>query len=325
MDQHLKEHINQKKFMLGLAALFLLFGVGTIWGSDFFIVPMTALYALVLLYFNENKFFCALLPLLILAASFFDGVAAVLSVCFALGAGVVLGYMYRSRATKFDTAFVVTAIFSLYLLVALFLSVGAITNEYTISSFTAYYEEFIEAQKVAFVNACSEFYVMDEQGANVYLFTEEVAEELFLSVARLVIAFFVIVGFLLCGLSCKIFSRIVRYAERDEREICSWRFLPPSLYVYFYLAAYVVSFFVVSKESVFSFAVQNVFYIFMMVFAYMGLQYLISVVFKTRRKGFLLSIIAVSIIILNISAVQILSFLGAYATIGANRVETAQK
>ena len=319
MDQRFKEHINPKKFMLSLAALFVFFGVGVIFVSDFFIVPVAALYALVLLYFKENKFLCAMLPLPILAASFFNGIGAVFSVCFAFCAGAVLWQMYRTRLTKFDTVFAVTAIFSLYLLLALFLAVGAITNEYTLSAFAEYYEEFVETQKVAFVNACSDFYVIDEQGANVYLFTEETAEALFLSVARLVIAFFVIAGFFLCGLSCKIFSRIVRYAERDESEILAWRFLPPSLYVYFYLAAYVASFFAASEESIFSFAVQNIFYIFMIVFAYMGIQYLVSVIAKTRKKGFFLLLIAFFLLALNISAVQILSFLGAYVTIGTNR------
>lgn len=321
MDQRLKEHINPKSFMIGLAAFFLLFGIGVVFVSDFLIVPLAAFYALVLWFFKDNKLFCSLLPLPILALSVFDGIGAILASCFALCVGLLLWWMYQAHLSKFDTAFAITAVFTLYLLLALFFAVGEITKEYTFDAFFAYYAEFIETQQSAFVSAFSEFHVVDESGANVYLFTEEIAEEMFLSVIRLMLAFFVIAAFFICGLTCKIFSRVVRYAEKEEEKICAWRFLPPNIMVYFYLASYVASFFAASGESVFGSAVQNIFYIFMAVFAYMGMQHLLSVISKVERKGFMLLVIVALLIFLNISAVQILSFFGAYATIGKNRAK----
>ena len=323
MDQRLKEHINPKKFIVVLVTLFLLFGVADIFVSDFFIVPLAAFYALVLWFAKEHKLLCAILPLPILAASFFGGVGAVLSVCFALCCGLVLWWMYRFGCTKFDTALAVTALFSLYLFIALFFAACAITKEYTFASFLSYYEEFLETQKVAFVDAFSDIHVVDEKGTNVYLFTEEIAEEMFLSVARLSFALLVIVALLLCGLTCKIFSRVTAHVEKDEMKIRFWRFLPPNVIVYFYLICYIVLIFVASKENLFSVVLQNLFYIFMVAFAYMGLRHLVSML-SSQRKGSLLLLFVVLLFVLNVSAIQILSLFGAYATIGANRAQNKQ-
>ncbi len=321
MDQRLKEHINPKKFIVGLAGLFLLFGIAVIFVSDFFVVPFAAFYALVLWFVKENKLLCAILPLPILAVSFFDDIGAILSVCVALCGGLLLWWMYRSHCTKADTVLAITALFSLYLFIALFLAVGAITKEYTLASFASYYEEFIETQRIKFVDALSNLHVVDETGQNVYLFTEEIAGEMFLSVARLTIAFFVIVAFMLCGFTCKIFSRVIAHAERDEKPIRNWRFLPPSVTVYFYLISYIVFFFVTENESLFSVALQNLLYIFMVIFAYMGLRHLLFIISTLPRKNFLFLMIVFLLVVLNVSVVQILSFFGAYATIGANNAK----
>ena len=85
MDQRLKEHINPKKFIVVLVTLFLLFGVADIFVSDFFIVPLAAFYALVLWFAKEHKLLCAILPLPVLAASFFGGVLHCAAVWFCGG------------------------------------------------------------------------------------------------------------------------------------------------------------------------------------------------------------------------------------------------
>lgn len=323
MDQRLKEHINPKKFIVLLAGLFLLFGVAIIFVSDMFIVPLAAFYALVLWFAKEKRLLCAVLPLPILAASFFVGMGAVLSVCFALCCGLLLWCMYRARCTKFDTALAITALFTLYLFVAFFLAACAITKEYTFASFIAFYEEFIEAQRVAFLDAFSEFHIVDEKGTETYMFTEEMINAMFLSVARMTFSLLVIFAFLLCGLTCKIFSFVVARAEKDEMRIREWRFLPTNVIVYFYLICYIVSIFVASRDSLFSVALQNLCYIFMFVFSYMGLRHLLFV-FSNKRKGILILALFFLLFVFNASGILILSFFGAYATIGVNRAKNKQ-
>ena len=65
MDQRFKKHIDSKRFKVGMAMLFLLFGIGTVLVSDFFIVPAAAFYALVLWFWNDNKLLVSVLPLVV--------------------------------------------------------------------------------------------------------------------------------------------------------------------------------------------------------------------------------------------------------------------
>jgi hypothetical protein len=323
MDLRLKEHISPKKFVILLAALFLLFGLAVIFISDIFVAPFAAFYALVLWFAKDTKLLSAVLPLPILAISFFAGIGVILSVCVALCCGLLLWFMYRSRCTKFDTALAITAVFTLFLFVAFFLAACAITKEYTFASFISFYEDFIEAQRVAFADAFSDLHVVNENGEKMYMFTEEAINAMFLSVARMTFSLLVLFAFLFCGVTCKIFSFVVARAEKDEGRIRAWRFLPTNVIVYFYLICYIVSIFVASRESLFSVVVQNLSYIFMFVFFYMGLQHLLFV-FSSKRKGMLILVLFFLLFVLNASGILILSFFGAYATIGVNRTQNKQ-
>ena len=61
----------------------------------------------------------------------------------------------------------------------------------------------------------------------------------------------------------------------------------------------------------------------MVAFAYMGLRHLVSML-SSQRKGSLLLLFVVLLFVLNVSAIQILSLFGAYATIGVNRAQNKQ-
>lgn len=320
MEPRFKEQINPKKFIIILAALTALFGIGMVLITDFFIIPFAAFYAILLWFAPKNKLLCALIPVAVLAISLLNGVVGIFTVSAGLCGGLLLCFMYRRRCTKLDTVLALTAFFTFYLLLSLFLSIGYYLKDYSFTSVMTYYEEFIETQKTTFVDTFSKLHVVNENGESTYLFTEADAEGMFLSAMRLTISFFVISSFLLCGITCKIFSKMVAYAERDETYVRSWRLLPPSLYVYFYIALFVLSFFAGTGESVFNVTVLNLYYIFMVFFAYIGIRHLFLVVSRARRKGPVILIIIGLVLFFSVSAIQILSFLGAYATIVSNRV-----
>lgn len=320
MEPRFKEQINPKKFIIILAALTALFGISMVLISDFLIIPFAAFYALLLWFAPQNKLLCALLPLAVLAFSIINGVMGIFSVSAGLCCGLLLCFMYRRRCTKLDTALALTAFFTFYLLLSLFLSIGYITKDYSLTSVITYYEEFVETQKTTFVDTFSQLHVVNENGESTYLFTEADAEGMFLSAMRLTISFFVISAFLLCGITCKIFSKMVVHAERNETYVRSWRFLLPNLYVYFYIALFAFSFFAGIGDSVFNITVQNLYYIFMVIFAYIGIRHLFLIVSRARRKGPVILIIVGLFLFFSVSAIQILSFLGAYATIVSNRV-----
>ena len=329
MEQRFKSTVNPKKFIIALSALAFLLGLSTVVISDYMIVPFVACYASLLWFEKGRKPICAVLGVLLVAFSVlcetveplqFSPVpfGALFSVSCGLCISLLLFVMYRFRCTKNDTAIALTAFFSFYLIFALFLSIGAITKDYSLAAITEYYKEFTETQKAAFVDACSKLQVTDEKGVSHYLINAENAELLYLSVARLTVAFLVIAAFLLCGIALKVFTRLVAYAERDDAFIVSWRFLPPNIFAYSYAVIFAVSFFL-NTETAFGMAMQNLSYIFMAVFVYLGLRHLLAIASHMQRKGLILIILGFGLLFFSLSALQILSFLGVYVTVVYNK------
>ena len=325
MQSRLKPSIQPKKFTAMLAIICALFGAAVIFISDFMIIPLAAVYAALLWFDQKNKLWAALLPLLILALSVLGGIATVFSVASGFCAALIVYFMYKANASKPDTALALTAFFAFYLLFSLFIAISAITKEYSIASAFEYYGSFMETQRAAFVDAFSQLTVTDQNGEISYLITEENAELLFLSMARLSIAFIVIIAFILGGLTLKIFSKIVTRAEADETHIRSWRFMLPSIYAYFYGFIFIFSFLLGNGDGIAAMAVQNLTYIFMAMFGYIGLMHLISISSQMRRKYLFLFFVFFSFVLLSISALQILSFLGAYVSILYNRFTEQKK
>lgn len=320
MDQRLKENINSGKFIFALAFLFCVFGIGLTFVSDLFIIPFVAFYAALLWFGSNKKIVLAIVSLLVFGCAFLNGIGALFSVSAGLLCGLSLWGLYRARCSKADTVLILTAFFTFFLLLGLFFAICNITKEFSLSSAMTYYDNFIEEQKTVFVNMLSELHIADENGTLIYPFTEEASELMFLSVARLSFSFFVIAAFSLCGFTCKVFSRIIAYGERDESYIHSWRLKLPNLVAYFYIVLFVVSFFAVD-ENLFSVTVQNLFSVLVVVFAYFGLRHLGVMLSKAKKRGAFILVIIVLFFLLSVSALQFLSFLGVYASIVANRAE----
>ena len=307
-----------------LAIVCALFGASVIFISDFMIIPLTAVYAVLLWFESQNKLVAALLPLPILALSVLGGISTVFSVATAFCAGLIVFFMYKANISKSDTALALTAFFAFYLVFSLFIAISAITKEYSFASAFEYYNSFMETQKDAFVDAFSQFATTDQNGELTYLFTEENAELIFLSMARLSIAFIVILAFFLSGFALKIFTKLVTRAEADETYIRSWRFMLPSMYAYFFGFIFIFSFLLGNGSGIAAMAVQNLTYIFMAMFGYIGLMHLIAMSSQMRRRYLFLFVVFLSFVFLSITALQILSFLGAYVAILYNRF-TEQK
>lgn len=319
MDMRLKEHIQPKRFIVMLAAVIVLSGVAVFFVADIFILPLSAFFALLLRFEPNKKPFSMAISVILVATSFFGGVGGVFSVCFGLCCGLLLWVMYRARLCKADTVFAITAFLCLYLFVALFLAIGSIQNDYSLSAALSYYEEFVAQQRINFINQMSEIVITDEAGKKHFLFNLQTAEEMFLSLVRLSISFFIITAFFLCGIICKIFTRVAAYAEKEDSYVLRWKFCPPSVVAYIYSALFVVSLFSAGGESIFAFTVINLQYVLMAVFGYLGLCHLLKVLKDARRKRTSIFIVFLMIFVLSISAIQILSLLGVYTTIVTNR------
>lgn len=315
MQSNLKTHVQPKKFFAMLTIICALLGVSIVFVSDLMIIPLAAFYASLLWFEPKAKLRSALLPFPILALSFIGGVISVFSVATAFCGGIILFFLYKKGATKAITALALTAFFILYLIVSLFIVICMITKEYSIVSAFENLIFLIEEIKEKIVSDLSNISVIDQNGENHYIFSKPTAELLILSVMRLLPAFVAILAFLLCGFTLKIFSRLIAHAEADEAHIRSWRFVLPALYAYFFGFVFVLSFFLGNGEDVVAASVQNLAYIFIAIFGYVGIRHLLVISSHVRNRFAFFVVLLFAFALLNVTALQILAFLGAYVTI----------
>lgn len=325
MQRKLKTNINPKRFTALLAVICALLSASIIFISDLMIIPFSAAYAGLLWFDSKKKLWSAILPVPMLALSFIGGYGVVFSVSIGFCIGLVLFLMYKSGVTRADAALALTACFVFFLIFSLYISVCLSTKNYSIAAAIEYYNTYLDMQKASFIEAFSSITVKDQAGNSLFPFTREAAEQMFLSFAKLIVAFFVIVAFFLSGLTLKIFTKLLSGASADASAIHSWRFSLPSLYAYFYVLLFIFSIFTGSTESIFAYAVANLSYIFMAVFAYIGLRHLFIVSSQTGRRNIWILMAIFGIMLFGATAIQILSFLGAYVTVLSNQALNSGK
>ena len=130
-----------------------------------------------------------------------------------------------------------------------------------------------------------------------------------------IISYFIIAGFVISGISAKVFSGLSSLLAEDNTNIKNWRFMPTPVFAYFYLLVTVASIFVPMDSSVFSITVLNLSNIFMAIFAYVGFYYAVDFFAKRMRRGFATVITIVAILLLARFSLNLLSMLGMYRVI----------
>ena len=240
------------------------------------------------------------------------------AVVFAPFAALVLSFTYKKGISKGECAGYMTAICSLMIVVGVFFFAMLAVKEL---SFTAAIEYF----KAMYQNISDEIISFVEEAASSVTsesvpteFSEETVSLLLSSLVLVIPSLVVIIGFLLSGLTCKIFCFIVsRFSDKPEL-IVNWRFSTGSIFAYFYIVVVIFSA-LVGAYDVFGIALANVQNVYMFVYAYIGFNYA-RFILSLRRSSFFSTVVLVAVIVaLSSFAISILSFLGVYFTVIKNK------
>jgi hypothetical protein len=141
----------------------------------------------------------------------------------------------------------------------------------------------------------------------------EYMNEIFDAYLNCIVAIVSVFAFFLVGLSHKIFSGLIRNYSKDSEEIDFWRFMPSSVFAYFYFALALLSLFEMDTESVLALSIANLYLIFTFVFAYVGFKFTSVALNKNGRSTVLTSLAVLAITLMFSSfAVQILAAVGAF-------------
>ena len=133
------------------------------------------------------------------------------------------------------------------------------------------------------------------------------------------IAGFVISCFATVGISMKLFGFIVGKCSEDNSHIRNWRFALSTPYAFFYLILIIAYIFSMYSDNVFAVCVVNLYYIFQLIFAYVGFKTAVSELSKKIKPALSLLIVSAASLVFISFASQIYATIGVISTIRFNR------
>lgn len=190
-----------------------------------------------------------------------------------------------------------------------------LTGELDFAAAIEYYRDAVVAGEADWQSAVEEYILAASDPELAAALTPETVSAIYNSYVNAVYSLAAITVFAMVGLSCKLFGAMLGRRLDDKQCIHLWRFTLTPMYAYFYLALYAVQLFV-TDSSTFAIVITNLLNVFMIVFAYIGLLF-VDAFFKMRSGGKGISKILIVIVVLFLSslAVNILSFVGVFATV----------
>ena len=314
MNIELKYKFNHRITLILLSVVTLFFGaVGFVYRAiGFLTIPIIVALLSMLMCIDKKRILTATVTGILLVAeicvSLYDYFTIITLSSFLIS--VLLSYYFLKGKDKAECALFSTALLALLIFVGAALYIigkyDASTLPEIIDSYLSIYEDF-KAETIASIYSMS---VNTENTTEV--FTTEYLNAFFDAYLNCTVALVCILAFSIVGIAFKLFSALIRKYTVEQDKIVEWRFLPSSVFAYFYFILAILSVISVDTESMLVISIINLYLIFMYVFAYVGYRF-INANFKSKGKNFnfifLIMIVAFSSI-----AIQILALIGAYAT-----------
>nr|MBE6545400.1 DUF2232 domain-containing protein [Oscillospiraceae bacterium] len=322
MKTELKTSLSSKKTLLIISFLCLisvlaccLFGEITL--------PVAAAFLAVLYVFDEKKrrIFSrsvSAIVLIINLAAVLLGFSASLFGVEAIVLSVIIYFAFSKQTSKSDASYLMTVILAVLIALGGILLAVMVQGEFSIEAVSSFYMGILSYLKEIFVNSAMLMYgeMLEASGNN---FTAEDFGAIFDTVISMTISYVIIASFLLVGLTMKLFTAITARLSEDKREVLSWRFIPTNVFAYFYLILTFASLFVTSSSDLISVSILNLYYVFMVIFAYSGFNFMVVNLAKrfNRFVAFILPVI--SIVLFSSFAIQLLAVIGVFFTFAKNR------
>lgn len=319
MIRELKSSHSYAKVMFILSVATLLFGLGyCLFGELLLPFAISSLAALFVFEKPSKRFLSYLIPPIpvIIAVSLY-GTFALITVQYIFYA-LILALVYRFSKTKATAAFYLTFLIALFTVASLYISGAIAAESFLPKAVTDYYSDGYTELKARLVAYLSEYTVTANDGSIQKPVSAEAAGEIIDMASELAVSFVGILAFLIAGISIKLFKALILHFSKNGILKSFSHFLPSNTAAYVYVVVSILSIFV-GTSDVIDLTILNLAQILMCVFAYMGFQYVLMLGKITGRKTTVILGLIAAILLLNTLALQILSYLGAWITIGTNK------
>ena len=319
MYRELNVNSSYKRIMLIFSALTIICGYAFCLLGEL-LLPFASAFCAALFLFEDPKrrIYSYIVPVLPIAMAIpFKGVYSLLGIEFVIIA-ILLVLLYVKGVGKAEASAYLVAVTVVFVILSLAFSAVKATDEFSISAICEYYFHAYEGVKKTFVDYITSFSTQLDDGTHVFLLNPSEAEAYFHSLLSLSVALIVGISFLLTGICIKLFcSCTIRTCKNGLLKSFNF-FLPGKITTYFYILVAVISIFA-SGATVFDTVILNLNYIFMLVFGYLGFKNLLAIISLSARRGLLLSLALAALLLFNSTAIQLLSYFGAFTAIGMNR------
>lgn len=312
MIRELKDTHNYKKVMLVLSVLTFVSGLAySVIGE--ISLPFAAAFCAALFLFEKPKgrFLSYAVPAVtVLLNVLIDGPYGLISTEYILLALIIV-LVYKSRGTKSECAIYISVVTALFIALALYLGATKVTGSFNIDSAFGYYSELLVELENEMVNLYS-----SAHAGNSTVSPEQI-DLLFYEIRIQTVSLIAGAAFIITGFAIKLFTIIVLRISKRGILVSFAHFLPTNVTAFAYVIVLILSIFS-GTESLFGIIMLNISNILMLVFAYIGIRYVSTLARMTGKKGFIYAILIATFVTIPDVALRILSFLGAWATIGTN-------
>ena len=319
MNVEIKNPEKYKLTLTVLSLLSLIFGTIAAFVGDI-ALPFAAATLAALMLFEKRRVLSFAIPVAIVLVNLVldmlrGGYYSVVALETVIVAFLVF-FMFAKRRPKAECVIAVTVVISVFSFVSLVLTACYSVGEFSWNAVTSFYGEIYDQLRLLLVERVREFYEsLTESGGAQISFSESDVTAILDSIVAVLPSIIVVLGFTVGGITFKLFGAIVYRNVRDRFPILTWRFRVTAVFAYFYVALLVISFFVGGMGDAITLAVENLYNIFLYVFAYIGFVYVYRLLTRMRSRGFALTVLIFAVLMFSTMAATVLSVAGAFFTI----------
>ena len=287
-------------------------------------LPMaSAFYAALLIYENKSKRIVSyVLPVVMFLFNFvirdfsFYSLEAVAYVVV----GLIIYFACIKDVSKGEAVFWTTLAITVMIIVsAIFLAFETL-GSFGITPLEQFFSNIFLSYKSLFIDMLTALTVSNKEGISFFAYNPSEAELFFHEIIILLVPLVILFAFFLSGVTFKIFGRVIKAKSGEDCGISGWNFKTSNLVCYFYIVVAIVAIFV-SGGGIFELSVVSINTVFSAVFAYIGVSFIYSVIVSKRKSSFFaIALIAVVCLVFSSFAIQLLSFIGVYFNIFANKL-----
>lgn len=314
MRNELKTSLSQKKTLLITSLLAILFGIlSCVLGDIIMPLLIASLATLYLFDSSVRRSYSVSVSLVLIVlnlSSFLFGISVSAFAPCSILLGLILCYSYLKEQSKSDSAYIMTLVATAFTLLSCVLLAMVEQGTYTWEAVTSFYGDLHDSIRTLFISSMVDVYT-----ASGIEITEEIIASVFDIQVRSLVSYFVIGSFVIVGLGMKAFTLAVSKLSENKQHIEEWRFKATNIFAYFYFVLIIASLFVGSADSIFAVSVLNLYNIFLVIFAYVGFNFVLTILTMRMKKGTAFIVLIALLAIFSSLIMQLLAVMGVMFTL----------